>query len=517
MKTLARIKIDRLTFPGQEKPALKNIDFEIRQGDFIAVTGGAASGKSTLLHVITGAIPHFHNAELIGKVAVVESDLREVPLNKMSDRVGYMMQEPNNQIISLNVREEVAFALENLELPNEQIDRSVKDMLEFVGLSGFETRPTLSLSGGQAQRVVLAGVLALNAPLLILDQPTAELDPQGRREIYQRLSYLNKTQALTIVLVMDRSEEVLEAANRILVMKEGEIDGEYLPAEYYREHRKHRKRLLTPGVSRFAQAAADKPEDIIAKLSDVSYWYKNNLPGCETINLEIRRGDFISVVGLNGSGKSTLAKLLIGLLKPAEGEIQLFAQTLTKKNLTALRTHMGFLFQNPDHQIFAGTLAEEAGFSLKLRGVPDESRQQKVLECLDFVGLTEYMDVHPQRLSRGQRQLLALASVLAADPELIIADEPTSGLDENQGYMVMAKLNELAQKGRTVVLITHDLTMVRHYATRLVAMHKQRIYLDIELLELDRHIDELKTIGLDFRTAGLFEEEYDEDARLCKV
>ena len=504
METIAKIKIEKLVFPHDEKPALKNIDFEIKRGDFIVITGGVASGKSILLHALTGAIPHYHNAELTGKVTIMGQDLKDMRLNQMSDYVGYMMQEPHNQIISLDVYEDVAFGLGNLELPLEQIDQTIKKSLELVGLSGYENRQTASLSGGQAQRVVLAGVLALNAPILILDQPTAELDPQGRYEVYKRLGQLNKTQNLTIVLVMDRIEEVLNYANRVLYLREGEIVKQSSPEEYYKDQIKQQKGGIKY-PARF-KTNSSKPKESIAKITNVSYQYKNNLLGCEDICLEVYKGDFLAIIGLNGSGKSTLAKLLIGLLKPSQGEIKVFNQPLNKKNLTEIRTQIGFLFQNPDYQIFASTLEEEVGFSLKLRGEQNVVINQKIDECLNFVGLLEYKEMHPQRLSRGQRQLLALASILASDPEFIIADEPTSGLDENQGYMIMDKLFDLSKNGKTILLITHDLTMAKDYSNRLVALHNHRLQLDISTRDLDQHLETLKAIGLDFHNIISFKE-----------
>lgn len=425
MGTIASIKIEKLVFVNDEKPALKNIDFEINQGDFIAITGDVASGKTILLHSITGAIPHYHNAELTGKVTIMGQDIKDMRLNRMSDYVGYMMQDPYNQIISMNVYEDVAFGIGNLDIPLNQIEQRVKNSLDFVGLTGYESRQTTSLSGGQAQRVVLAGVLALNAPILVLDQPTAELDPQGRSELYKRLGQLNRIQNLTIILVMDRIEEVLNHANRVFYLKDGEIIKQCSPEEYHQEQIEYRKSRVEYYNTPFNWDHGESSE-IIAEISNISYLYNNYLPGCEDINLEIYKGDFIAMIGLNGSGKTTLVKLLIGLLKPSKGEIKVFNLPQNKENLTEIHRRVGFLFQNPDNQIFASTVEEEVGFSLKLRGGKNEAIKQKIEECLKFVGLLDYKKMHPHRLSRGQRQLLALASVLVSDPEFIIADEPTS-------------------------------------------------------------------------------------------
>jgi energy-coupling factor transporter ATP-binding protein EcfA2 len=325
METIAQIKIEKLFFPQTKETALKNIDIKINKGDFIVITGGVASGKSVFLHAITGAIPHYYQGELEGKVTLMGQDIKEVSLNQMSRYVGYMMQEPQNQLISLDIYDDVSFGLGNLELPVEEIDEIVQDTLEFVGLKGYEKRPTSSLSGGQAQRVVLAGVLALRTPMLILDQPTAELDPYGRHELYQRLGQLNKKRNLTIVLVMDRIEEVINYANRVFYMEEGEIIREYLPEEYLKKRNEElNKRLEKRSLGQSKNYQDRQDHEVVVNLSNVSYRYPNNYPGCEGINLKIFRGDFLAVIGLNGSGKSTLAKLIAGLLMPSQGTIEVF-------------------------------------------------------------------------------------------------------------------------------------------------------------------------------------------------
>jgi len=504
MTKIASIKIEKLVFPQSDKPALKNIDFEIEQGDFIVITGGVASGKSALLHTLTGAVPKYHNAELTGKVTVMGQDIQSLPLNRMADYLGYMMQEPQNQIISQDIYEDVAFGLGNLEIPLPQIDQRVKETLAFVGLKGYEKRKTAALSGGQAQRVVLAGVLALNAPILILDQPTAELDPQGRAELYQRLGELNKTCDLTIILVMDRIEEVIKFATRVFYMAEGEIIKQYSPEAYYQEHRRRLQGKIKDHRPLPTARALEK--ETVVKIDRASYQYRNNIIACRAIDLSIHQGDFLAVIGLNGSGKSTLAKMLIGLLQPSSGEIKIFGMPVNKRNLTQIRSRTGFLFQNPDYQIFAGTVAEEVGFSLQLRSEAKEVIAQKVDACLEFVGLQDYRELHPQRLSRGQRQLLALASILVSDPDLIIADEPTTGLDENQGYLIMDRLAQLSRAGKTVMVITHDLTMARYYSNRLAVMDDHQLKLDIFTADLPEHLQTLAEIGLDFTTATGLEE-----------
>jgi energy-coupling factor transport system ATP-binding protein len=287
-------------------------------------------------------------------------------------------------------------------------------------------------------------------------------------------------------------------------MEDGEIVKQCSPEDYYQEQNRHIKERLKHSSP--INADHSEPSEVIAKITHASHQYKNNFVGCEDVNLEIYKGDFLAVIGLNGSGKSTLAKMLIGLLKSSNGEIKVFDQPVNKKNLTKIRSRTGFLFQNPDYQIFASTLEEEVGFSLKLRSEPKEVIDKKIDECLKFVGLLDYKKMHPQRLSRGQRQLLALASILVSEPDFIIADEPTTGLDENQGYLIMEKLSDLSRAGKTVLVITHDLTMAKYYSNRLVAMHNHRVELDILTRDIDRYLDSFKDIGLNFENAISFKE-----------
>ncbi|NTU89014.1 MAG: ATP-binding cassette domain-containing protein [Actinobacteria bacterium] len=495
MNDSVRLNIESLTFPPETADVLKNIDLTVARGDFIAITGDAASGKSMLLHSITGAAVEFFNGELQGTVRVMGHDVADIPLTRMCDHVGYMMQEPQNQIVNITVADEVAFGVANMNLSLNEIKKRTSASLRFVGLDGFEGRSTDGLSGGQAQRAVLAGVLAMETPLLILDQPTAELDEKGKQELFARLKYLNKEKGVTVVMVMDRATDILAYSNRILIMGGGEIIEECSPDEY-------RKRLCAKSTPRLSPAKKPAGSTNI-ELRDVSFTYDDGFVGCENIDISINEGDFAGIVGINGSGKTTLIKLMEGLLKPESGSIEVFNTPLIKKNLSALRSRIGFLFQNPDLQIFATTVKDEVAFTLKMRKLPAEDIREKVQGILTEVGLASYADVHPQRLSRSQRQKLAVASILVGDPDIIIADEPTSGLDENQSILIMDLLADFHRKGKTVVLVTHDLPLARSYTTRIVAMHEHRVAVDIPTEETFSHGSALKRIGLDFQREEL--------------
>jgi len=493
MEPAVQLKIESLAFPPETKKVLKDIDLTINQGDFIAITGEAASGKSMLLHSITGAAPQFFNGQLNGTIKVMGQNIHEIPLAKMCDYIGYMMQEPQNQIVNITAAEEVAFGIANMELPWEEIKNRVKKTLQFVGLEGFEQRNTDGLSGGQAQRVVLASVLAMETPILVLDQPTAELDGKGKQDLYSHIAYLNREKGVTVIMVMDRACDILPYTNRILIMAEGAIKEECSPDDYL--ERLNKKTSPAKNIT-----ATDKK---IIEVKDLTFTYKGDFKGCEKIDLAINHGDFIGLIGLNGSGKTTLLKLMEGLLVPDAGAIQIFGKPLTKRNFATIRSQIGFLFQNPDLQIFSNTVKDEVAFILRTRKLPRGEFEEKVNGILTEVGLLAYADIHPHRLSRCQRQKLAIASVLVGDPEIIMADEPTSGLDEEQSVVIMELLSAFQQQGKTVILVTHDLGLAKQYANRIVAMHKHRLALDIPAQEIGSYEKTLKDIGLDFQKEGV--------------
>ncbi len=490
---IAKIQIDTVYFPDRIKPALRDVNFVINEGDFIVITGSPASGKSVLLHCITGAVPKYYDSKLNGTVSI-----RGLPDNRsISDNsgiIGYMMQEPQSQIIHEDVYDDVAFGPGNLCLKKNEIDSRVHECLKLTGIDDLIHNNAKELSGGQAQRVVLAGVLALGPEFLLLDQPTAELDPIGRKDIYDVLGRLCRNKKLTICMVMDKSNEVLRYATRILEMNDGTIINELSPGEYLENLKKNKQQLKikkTVKTDNFHRKT-------VAELKNVTYRYKNGNVGCESINFSIKDGEFIAVIGVNGSGKTTLAKIFDGLMLPTTGELMLFGTKVCKKSKVNMRKDIGFLFQNPDNQIFKDTLKDEIEFGLRVKGLSEDEISIKIDKALKKVGLFEYKDAHPQKLSRGQRQLLTVACILASDYSLIIADEPTSGLDEFQSSLIMDQLYNLNQAGKTILFISHDLSIVHRYAERIVVMHNHSIIFDISSNSLDEHTSELKEIGLDF-------------------
>lgn len=497
MPVLVEAKIKKLTFPGYEQSVLQDIDLTIEQGEFVVISGPVAAGKTTLCHCLTGAVPHFFPASLEGQVCVDGVQLAHIPLPQVAGTVGYMMQDPQNQLFSTTVGEDVAFGPCNLGLPRPTVVEQVKAAMEFTGLQGFDERSTDSLSGGEAQRAVLAGVLAMNPRLLVLDQPTAELDPAGRQDIWTRLGTLNRTEKTTIIVVADRPRELTPYGTRYISMDGGRIvrDSPVPPEELPVEG----NLKLRSRPARDKAVALMDEDSLVASLEDCTYIYPNGQTGCRNVSLQVHRGEVLALMGLNGSGKSTVAKHFNALVRPTSGTVRFMGRDTRKADLGTLRRNVGFLFQNPDLQIFAGTVEEEVAFGLKVQKLPAVQIRERVEQVLQDTGLISLRAVHPHRLSRGQRLLLALASILAVEPELVVADEPTAGLDQWQAAWIMKVLSRVAASGGAVLLVTHDLKLASCYAHRVVAMNSQQVRLDIPVARLDNHLEALKGYGLDFQ------------------
>ncbi len=489
MKPIIQLDIKALTFPDEREPALKNIILNINEGEFIAITGGAAAGKSVLLHAITSAAPKFYPCALSGTVKVADQEVSNTPLCQMADYLGYMMQEPQNQMVNRRVTDELAFGVANLNLSQDEITSRVNAVMDFLGIRAFSDRMTDALSGGQAQKVVLGSILAMKTPILLLDQPTAELDPKTSSELYRHLGQLNREKKVTTLVVMDKSGAVLKDADRVLVMEAGTVK-DFLPVAEYQEKYgcRNNKRRAEP-------LQVDERFDVI-KLSGASHRYKGGIIGCQPLNFSLKKGDFTAVIGQNGSGKSTMLKLIEGLVKPSSGAVELFGTAVTRKNVGELRRRIGFLFQNPDDQIFCSSVRDEISYVLKNKNLSEQQSEQKIQETLALIGLAGLEEMHPQRLSRGQRQLLALGSVVINDPELIIADEPTSGLNGAQSQVVMEKLAQLSAQGVTILLVTHDLTEARDFANRIVVMHNHQLALEFAAAAMDDYKKDLVRLEL---------------------
>jgi energy-coupling factor transport system ATP-binding protein len=438
---MAVAEVSRLTFryPDATVPALSDVSLRVEPGEVVAVLGPSGSGKSTLLRALAGLVPHFHGGRFEGSVVIAGKDTRRFRPADLAGDVATLFQDPEDQVVFGRVENEVAFGLENVGTPPDQIWPRVHAALAEAGAERLAERRTETLSAGELQRVCLASVLALEPTLLLLDEPTSQLDPEGAEQILDLACDLGAA-----VLVSEQRPTLpLERCDRVLFVAEGriEIDApcddarDRLPAEY-----RPRDPRQLPGAS--------GEGDVLCRLEDVTFAYDAQ-PVLEGASLTLRRGEIVALTGPNGVGKTTLAKLAVGLLEPSSGSVETQGRCC-------------YLSQDPGRYLVKERAEDEA--ALAVGGDRNRARH-----ALADVGLTGFEGRHPRDMSSGERERLALASVLVADPDVLILDEPTRGVDPPRKAELAAQLRRDAQRRATLV-VTHDLVFACDVADREVAL-----------------------------------------------
>jgi energy-coupling factor transport system ATP-binding protein len=509
--------VDSVTFTyhGADRPALRAVSFVQSAGEMIGVMGASGAGKSTLAKCLNRIVPEFEDGEFHGTIRIAGEQLEHLRVCDVAPKVGMVFQDFESQLFSTNVAHEVAFAMEQVGMERAEMDRRIMPALEAVGLRGFEHRDPMSLSGGEKQRLAIASVLALRPSVIVLDEPTTDLDPEGRAEVFELIARL-RAQGLSLIVIEHESEE-LRAADRILVLREGEIAADGAPTEVFA-----RADLLTacgvrpPGLGhalellgidaqlksveqaydaivRAYPGVVGTPCENIAKsrvseqpppakpaidgpafigIENVSFSYAGGPRVLDSIELKVDPGEFLAIVGQNGSGKTTLAKQIVGLLQPATGRVTIDGKDRTQLRPAETAREVAYVFQNPDHQIFAATVEDEVAFGPRNFGLAADEIQRRCDEALEAVGLQSERQSDPFLLSKGERQRLAVASVLVLRPRMLILDEPTTGLDHREQLRMMALVRDLNRAGIAIVIITHTPWLVAEYARRVVLMRK---------------------------------------------
>jgi energy-coupling factor transport system ATP-binding protein len=507
------VSIEDLSFAyrGQEPAALRHIQNDIQEGSLVAILGHGGAGKSTLCSSLNGIVPHFFRGTYQGRVLVKNLEVARAKVAEISRHVGLILQDFEPQLFSTNVELEMAFGPENLCLPREEIGARIEKYLPFLGLENFRRREPASLSGGQKQRLAISSVLTMEPEVLVMDEPTTDLDPEGREGV-SAIGRRLREERRTLVIV-DPDMETAPEADQVWLMREGAVAGQGRPAEVLADipalqacgvkvpalvelfaemgwpgrplrveeaftliekHNLAIRKKIQPNQP--SPVSESRP---ILLAEDLAYSYPGYpAPALRGINLGIREGEFVALIGQNGSGKTTLAKHFNGLLKPVSGRVLLRGKPTTGYPHGEISRIVGYVFQNPDHQIFCRTVYDEVAFGLKTLGEPSASIQDRVAEALHTVGLTGSEQKVPFALTKGERQRVAVASVLAVRPEVLVLDEPTTGLDERRQRDLMALLAELHRRGHTVIIITHSMELAAEYATRAVVMKDGSILLD---------------------------------------
>jgi len=506
---------------GADEPLrLHQVSLKVKLREFVAIVGPSGGGKSSLAYAINGIIPHeIRGSETAGYAFVLDFEVARHPPHALVQAVGTVLQDPEWQLVTFTVEDEIAFGLENLGFPAHEIRERVASSAKLLGIRDLLDRSPDELSGGQKQRVAIAAGLSMSPPILLLDEPLSELDPAGKRAVMEAVSSLNRDHELTILLVEHNLDEIAPYADRVVVLSDGEIVASGSPREVLGDQEtlrtarlrapqpmevaalfppalRHAKRPLsaeelagslpTPGAARSLAPPKrlrpvplfPKPLPIAVKAEGLRYRYPGGIEAIRGIDLTIREGEYIGLIGQNGAGKSTLARLLAGLLRPERGGVALGGRPISGLSREEIVARVGYVFQNPDYQFFSKSCFEEVAFGPRLRKLPEAEVERRAISALEQLEVDGYRDEHPHFLSRGQRRRVAIASMLALEPEVIVLDEPTTGLDTGTASRLLNVVDGLRDRGHTIVMLTHEMRAVLERCDRLVLVHDGQVVLD---------------------------------------
>ncbi len=485
--------VENLSFRYRDRQgaAIHDISFSANAGEILLIAGASGCGKTTLIRAINGLIPRSYKGEMSGHVLVHGEDTAGWKLSQISQKIGTVLQDPERQILGTKVLNEVAFGLENLGLPREEIYQRVDESLAHLKITHLRDRDTFLLSGGEKQKVALAGVLAMRPSILLLDEPLASLDPASAGETLDAVRVL-ADEGMTVLMVEHRVEDVLRIhPERVMYMSESEI--RYLgevsglsKVVNYREVKLPAKDILrrarrdppTAEINVLPGAAGQRSEkEALVRFENVAFGYESDVQVLHGINLEIKRGDVIALLGPNGSGKTTLVKHAIGLLKPKSGRVLVNGKDTRESSVAEIASTLGYVFQSPSHMLFAPTVREELAFGPTNLKHPKEEIEKEVKEALRIVNLSDFEQDPPLALSFGQQKRVSIAAILAMRSRILVMDEPTAGQDY-QNYMNFMDAILQMPGFEAVIFITHDVDLAVIYANRVLLVADGRLVAD---------------------------------------
>jgi len=498
-------------YPGVESWALNGVDLTLRPGESALIAGSSGSGKSTLCRACIGLVPHFHHGEWIGKVFVDGLDTSQHPVHELFRHAGLVFQNTDAQLFNQTVESELTYGLESLGLSHDEIEQRLNWASQLAELGDLMDRPPHLLSGGEKQRVALGSIIALQPRLLLLDEPFTHLDPQGTEEL-RRILRMMKSEGMALILVEHRLHEIIQDVDQIIVLHQGKIAAKGPPDQVLAREVSDYGLNLPPLIRLFREMGLkgrplsvedaikelknqDLPTPFSARLlkegkkasisfpgtsppvveaEDICFSYRG-LPVLQDIHFNLLRGESVALVGRNGAGKTTLIKHLNGLLRPHSGRLKILGQETLRRQVSELSRHVGFVWQNPNDQLFQPTVREEVLTGPKALGSYDSSWCE---ELFDRFGLVSLLERSPFTLSEGQKKRVAFAAALAVKPELVVLDEPTAGQDELFRRELAKFIVELQREERTVLLVTHDLEFAAEHANRWLVLTEGRIIAD---------------------------------------
>ncbi len=429
---------------------LKNIDFEIKKGDLILITGDTGGGKTTLIYALNGIIPHVLGGRSSGSQKLYGKELSLIPLTDISRSISTLFQSPDAQIFMPTVREEILLTCSRFCSSPDEANKKTDAVIKKLRLNGLENKKISELSGGQKKLTVMAEVYAGSSDIILFDEPFSGLDKRGKLDFLNIVKEL-KEGGKAVVIVEHRYEELLGIADKVFKIQDGKL-----------ERFKEESHIQKPPV--IARGKSSKKREAIVKARNLSFAYGDGESVLKDVNLEIKKGEILALIGFNGVGKTTLLKVLSGILKPVEGEFSVCG--MNNPSLDKLIGRLAFVFQNPDLQLFAETVYDEINFASKIRGGGFETN-----DIIEAFGLKPFLRRHPHSLSKGERKLIAIAASIALKPEIIFLDEPSAGFDGKTLDFVFQALLNLVSEDTTVVFSTHD-NRVLNYAERTVKMER---------------------------------------------
>lgn len=503
-------------YRAQIEPTLYDINLDIYPGEKILIVGPSGSGKSTLAHCINGLVPFAYKGEYTGSYIIGGKDPKDLGIFGLSKIVGTVLQDTDGQFIGLTVAEDIAFVLENDMVEQDEIYKRVKDVADTVEMSAFLEHAPRELSGGMKQRVSMAGVMIDEVPILMFDEPLANLDPNAGKNAVDLIDRINKDNNTTIIIIEHRLEDALyRDVDRIILIDEGRIVADAHPDEVLSsdvlvdagireplyitalkhagctiEKESHPMHIETMDLTKYKDQVvkwynrADKAEKIsdgetILSIENVTFSYDQKRTVLDDISFSVKKGEMMAVVGKNGAGKSTLASLICGFINPNKGRIYLHGEDISTLSISERGEKIGFVMQNPNQMISKPMIFEEVGLGLKVRGVSDDEIKERVNETLKICGLYPFRNWPISALSYGQKKRVTIASILVMNPDIIILDEPTAGQDYRHYTEIMEFLKRInEEKGITIIMITHDMHLMLEYTDRCIAFASGKLLAD---------------------------------------
>ena len=526
-EAMIELKDFSFQYKAQSEPTLKNLNLTIYKGEKVLIVGPSGSGKSTIGQCLNGIIPNIYKGTSSGQFLIQGKEAFDLSIYEKSHLVSTVLQDTDGQFIGLSVAEDLAFALENDMVDLGTMKERVQSWAERLDLMKLLDHRPQDLSGGQKQRVSLAGVLIDESPILLFDEPLANLDPKSGQDIIDLIDQIHEEQGTTTIIIEHRLEDVLyRPIDRVILINQGQILFNGSPDELLRttllaengireplylttlrqlgqdidqlEHLDRLEDIELTGVNRSIPEATftktGEAEELL-KLEQISFAYQENHPILKDISLTIPKGQRLAIVGKNGAGKSTLAKAICGFIA-TEGQYTSRGEDIKQESVKERAERVGYVLQNPNQMISTNMIFDEVALGLRLRGVAEEDIKERVYQALKTCGLYEFRKWPISALSYGQKKRVTIASILVLGPEILVLDEPTAGQDQRNYTEIMEFLDSLQEKGHTIVMITHDMQLMLDYSDRALVVSDGQILADLSPAELFTHPDILQEANL---------------------